>query len=300
MVFLIILIVLILLYVFLLIPRLPRRDMSALTKVDYAHRGLWNAQRPENSLSAFRSAVDAGYGIELDVHRTKDGVLVVHHDDNLKRVCGVDRRIAQSTLAEVRACHLSGTDEVVPTFDEVLEAVGGRVPLIVELKVEQNVDSLCSAVRERMQHYNGLWCMESFDPARGAVVPEKRAGNHPRTACLRTWRRGCAQGREAADGVLYFHADAARFEPPGFSGVRSHQRTRAESADAPCAPDAPVDGRVDDSLAGRAGQQPPKVRHRDFRGLRAAGKTQLNPVKSDSSTFSMTTQEKASIMEAVP
>ena len=95
MVFLIILIVLILLYVFLLIPRLPRRDMSALTKVDYAHRGLWNAQRPENSLSAFRSAVDAGYGIELDVHRTKDGVLVVHHDDNLKRVCGVDRRIAQ-------------------------------------------------------------------------------------------------------------------------------------------------------------------------------------------------------------
>ena len=94
----------------------------------------------------------------------KDGVLVVHHDDNLKRVCGVDRRIAQSTLAEVRACHLSGTDEVVPTFDEVLEAVGGRVPLIVELKVEQNVDSLCSAVRERMQRYNGLWCMESFDP----------------------------------------------------------------------------------------------------------------------------------------
>lgn len=60
MVFLIILIVLILLYVFLLIPRLPRRDMSALTKVDYAHRGLWNAQRPENSLSAFQSAVDSG------------------------------------------------------------------------------------------------------------------------------------------------------------------------------------------------------------------------------------------------
>ena len=137
MVFLIILIVLILLYVFLLIPRLPRRDMSALTKVDYAHRGLWNAQRPENSLSAFRSAVDSGYGIELDVHRTKDGVLVVHHDDNLKRVCGVDWRIAQSALADVRACHLSGTDEVVPTFDEVLTAVGGRVPLIVELKVEQ-------------------------------------------------------------------------------------------------------------------------------------------------------------------
>ena len=295
MVFLIILIVLILLYVFLLIPRLPRRDMSALTKVDYAHRGLWNAQRPENSLSAFRLAVDAGYGIELDVHRTKDGVLVVHHDDNLKRVCGVDRRIAQSTLAEVRACHLSGTDEVVPTFDEVLEAVGGRVPLIVELKVEQNVDSLCSAVREWMQRYNEL------RSARGAVVPEKRAGNHPRTACVRAGRRGCAQGRQAADGVLYFHADAARFEPPGFSGVRSHQRTRAESADAPCAPDAPVDGRVDDPLAGSARPHARQIRHRDFRGLRAAGKTQLNPVKSDiPALFRLTDAEKASIMEAVP
>lgn len=292
MVFLIILIVLILLYVFLLIPRLPRRDMSALTKVDYAHRGLWNAQRPENSLSAFRSAVDAGYGIELDVHRTKDGVLVVHHDDNLKRVCGVDRRIAQSTLAEVRACHLSGTDEVVPTFDEVLEAVGGRVPLIVELKVEQNVDSLCSAVRERMQHYNGLWCMESFDRAR-CSGSGKRAGNHPRTACLRTWRRSGAQGRQAADSVLYFHADAARFEPPGFSGVRNHQRTRAESADAPCAPDAPVDGRVDDPLAGSARPHARQIRHRDFRGLCAAGKTQLNPVKSDiPALFRLTDAEK--------
>lgn len=161
---LLILVLLLLLYIWMLLPNLPRRDMTALTRVDYAHRGLWNSVRPENSLSAFRAAVDAGYGIELDVHRTKDGVLVVHHDDNLQRVCGVDRRIAQSTLAEVRACRLNGTEETVPTFDEVLEAVGGRVPLIVELKVEQNVDSLCSAVRERMQRYSGLWCMESFDP----------------------------------------------------------------------------------------------------------------------------------------
>jgi len=142
----------------------------------------------------------------------------------------VHRRIAQSTLAEVRACHLSGTDEVVPTFDEVLEAVGGRVPLIVELKVEQNDKPvLCrpgadAALQRALVH-------GELRPARGAVVPKKRAGNHPRTVSLRAGRRSGAQGREAADGVLYFHADAARFEPPGFSGVRSHQRTRAESAD---------------------------------------------------------------------
>ena len=224
MVFLIILIVLILLYVFLLIPRLPRRDMSALTKVDYAHRGLWNAQRPENSLSAFRSAVDAGYGIELDVHRTKDGVLVVHHDDNLKRVCGVDRRIAQSTLAEVRACHLSGTDEVVPTFDEVLEAVGGRVPLIVELKVEQNVDSLCSAVRERMQHYNGLWCMESFDPRclmwLRAFRPEIIRGQ------LSENFRKDAQGWEHFVGFLLSNLLFNAFTAPDFIAYKFEDRRR--------------------------------------------------------------------------
>jgi len=76
MVFLIILIVLILLYVFLLIPPpSPRRDMSALTKVDYAHRGLWNAQRPENSLSAFRSAGAAGDGVWAGHARTSASVL---------------------------------------------------------------------------------------------------------------------------------------------------------------------------------------------------------------------------------
>ena len=75
--------------------------------------------RPENSLAAFRAAVEKGYGIELDVHRTRDGALVVHHDDSLKRLTGVDKQIARCTLKEVRACKLPN-GEPVPTFDEVL------------------------------------------------------------------------------------------------------------------------------------------------------------------------------------
>src|SRR5699024_3296921 len=59
-------------YAFLLWPRCPRRSLGALAGWDYAHRGLWNAQRPENSLPAFAAAVEAGYGIELDVHLTRD------------------------------------------------------------------------------------------------------------------------------------------------------------------------------------------------------------------------------------
>lgn len=156
---------LLIVYVLLILPRLPRRDLGKLLGWDYAHRGLWNDKLPENSLSAFRAAVENGFGIELDVHLTADGHLIVHHDDSLKRMCGVDKKIAQTTLAEIRALRLLDTDEVVPTFDEVLEIVGGRVPLIVEVKVEKgNHAPLSKAVYERMQRYDGPWCMESFQP----------------------------------------------------------------------------------------------------------------------------------------
>ena len=166
----IILILLLLIYAELIRPNLPRRDITPLTGRDYAHRGLWNtnepgeANRPENSLAAFRAAVEKDYGIELDVHLTRDGHLVVHHDDSLKRLTGVDIRIADSTLAEVRACKLPN-GEPVPTYDEVLDAVAGRIPMIVEVKVEnRNHDALSKAVYQRMQRYEGPWCMESFDP----------------------------------------------------------------------------------------------------------------------------------------
>ena len=166
----IVLILLLLVYAELIRPNLPRRDITPLMGMDYAHRGLWNTNepgecsRPENSLAAFRAAVEKDYGIELDVHLTKDGCLVVHHDDSLRRITGTDRRIADSTLEEVRACKLPN-GESVPTYDEVLEIVAGRVPLIVELKVEHaNHDALAQAVYERMQRYDGPWCMESFMP----------------------------------------------------------------------------------------------------------------------------------------
>ena len=165
-----ILLILLLLYAWAIHPKMPRRDLSPLLGVDYAHRGLWNTNepgeenRPENSLAAFRAAVEKGYGIELDVHLTKDGVLVVHHDDSLKRLTGTDIRIADSTLAEIRACTLPN-GEPIPTYDEVLDTVAGRIPMIVEVKVEKgNHDALSSAVYERMKRYSGPWCMESFGP----------------------------------------------------------------------------------------------------------------------------------------
>lgn len=164
----IVLLLLILIYADLIRPNLPRRDITPL-KVDYAHRGLWNSNepgegnRPENSLAAFLAAAEKGYGIELDVHRTRDGALVVHHDGSLKRLTGQDVRIADSTLKEVEACKLPN-GEPIPTYDEVLKIVAGRVPLLVEVKVDDgNHAVLCKAVYERMKRYDGVWCMESFD-----------------------------------------------------------------------------------------------------------------------------------------
>lgn len=153
-----------LLVVFLLCPTLPRRSIEKLSGWDYAHRGLWNDENPENSLPAFERACSNGYGIELDVHITTDNVLVVFHDDDLKRMCGVDKRPDECTLAELREMRLLGTDETIPTFDEVLACVNGRSPLIVELKNDKRLMELCQAVYARMKKYNGIWCMESFNP----------------------------------------------------------------------------------------------------------------------------------------
>ena len=166
----IILVILLLVYAELIRPNLPKRDMTVLLGRDYAHRGYWDTNepgennRPENSLAGFRAAVEKDYGVELDVHLTRDGHLIVHHDDSLKRLTGVDIHIADSTLQEIRACKLPN-GEAIPTYDEVLETIAGRIPMIVELKVEHaNHAALSKAVYERMQRYDGPWCMESFDP----------------------------------------------------------------------------------------------------------------------------------------
>lgn len=155
---------LVLLIFFLLAPRFPRRSMAPMKQVLYAHRGLWGSDIPENSLPAFARAAENGFGIELDVHLTKDGQLVVHHDSSLMRLCGVDKNIEECTLREIRQYRLKDTQEPIPTLDEVLALVADRAPLIVEVKCVRNASALCQAVYGRLRHHPGLWCVESFDP----------------------------------------------------------------------------------------------------------------------------------------
>ena len=151
-------------YVFSLKGRTGQPGLEKLRGWSYAHRGLHGNGRAENSLSAFRAAVERGYGAELDVHLLADGNLAVIHDSDLKRVTGQEGRVEELTTEELKRYRLEGTEDCIPTLREVLDTFAGRTPLIIELKVENNVDALCEAAVKAMEGYGGVWCMESFDP----------------------------------------------------------------------------------------------------------------------------------------
>lgn len=160
-----ILILLILIYLWCLKGRTNHPDIAKLRNWNYAHRGLHDAHRPENSLSAFQAALDHGYGIELDLHLTKDGDLAVIHDSSLKRTAGSDVVVESLTVDELKNYALLGSNEPIPMFSQVLQLYEGKAPLIVELKpMNNNHVALCEAACKQLDEYNGLYCIESFDP----------------------------------------------------------------------------------------------------------------------------------------
>lgn len=153
--------------VFLLAPgRAGRGRKKPFLGWNYAHRGLHSRDKhvPENSMEAFRLAALAGYGIELDVQLSKDGQVVVFHDDTLDRVCGVPGKVEERDYAQLQQLRLCGTDQTIPLFSQVLEAVRGAGPLIVELKRGSRNRELCEKTLALLRGYKGDACVESFDP----------------------------------------------------------------------------------------------------------------------------------------
>ncbi|HAX72529.1 MAG TPA: glycerophosphodiester phosphodiesterase [Firmicutes bacterium] len=158
---------LIVLYVICIAPKLlNRQDHAPFLGVYYAHRGLHDnyTEAPENSLKSFELAVAAGYGMELDVQLTKDDVLVVFHDDTLKRVCGVEGKVCDFTYEQLQAFTLYHSQEKIPTLGDVLRVVDGKVPLIIEIKMPAANARVCEVTNEVLKHYNGVYCIESFHP----------------------------------------------------------------------------------------------------------------------------------------
>ncbi len=143
-----------------------KRQKAPFWGVNFAHRGLHSRDKsvPENSIEAFRLAARAGYGIELDVQLSRDGQVVVFHDETLRRVCGAEGRVEDFDYAALRTLKLCGQETGVPLLSEALTVIRGRGPLIVELKPTKRRRELCEKTYALLEDYRGEVCVESFDP----------------------------------------------------------------------------------------------------------------------------------------
>lgn len=142
---------------------------DAFVTLPLAHRALHGAGRPENSRGAIRAAIAAGYGIEIDLQLSADGQAMVFHDYDLGRLTGETGPIRRRSAAELSAIALKGGDEGIPGFAEILALVGGRVPLLVELKDQDGalgeaVGPLEAAAARDATGYAGPLAFMSFNP----------------------------------------------------------------------------------------------------------------------------------------
>lgn len=135
-----------------------------IRKYPIAHRGLHGSEYPENSMPAFEAAAAAGYGIELDVHLSADGRLVVMHDDDVKRMTGEEGVVADLDVATLRTYRLSGTTYTIPVLDDVLQVIDGRVPVLVEVKTGSPMAKAGPELVRALHGYRGPVAVQSFDP----------------------------------------------------------------------------------------------------------------------------------------
>ena len=151
------------LYLWMIMP--VAADPSSFPVDRFAHRGLHGGRIPENSLSAFRAAKQAGLGVELDIQFTKDRKIVVCHDPDLKRMCGEDVRLIDTDYSELSGYRLADSEETVPLFSDVLRIMS-PLPVICEIKADNGIKNteICDAVLPMLRDYPGFICVESFSP----------------------------------------------------------------------------------------------------------------------------------------
>ena len=226
MIFLIVVLILLVLaacYLLAIRGRVGHPGLQELRRWSYAHRGLHSEGIPENSMAAFEAAMNAGYGVELDVHLLADGNLAVIHDSSLERVTGLPGKIEDLTSRQLRDCHLCGTEEIIPEFGHVLELFNGEAPLIVELKpAGGNHAQLTQAACEMLKDYPGPYCLESFDPRcilwlkkhrpdliRGQLSEDYFAKGRPKIPLILKWimTENLANFVTRPDFVAYRYAD---------------------------------------------------------------------------------------------
>lgn len=134
-----------------------------LLRRPFAHRGVHSVY-PENSMPAFEKSIELNLGIELDIHLTKDGQLVVFHDDNLRRMTGANEYIKLLTYDQIKQYRLSDTEYTIPLLVDVLNLVKGKVPILIEIKTNNDMKKLVPALKQVLDEYNGVVFVQSFNP----------------------------------------------------------------------------------------------------------------------------------------
>lgn len=154
------------LFLFCIAPR-RHRDTAPFSYTMFAHRGLHtkDSDAPENSLASFERAKHAGYGVELDIQFTADRQIVVFHDKDLSRMCGVNKRVNSLTYDELKELTLQGGKEHIPLLQDALSLLSDT-PVLCEIKsYGANSDtSLCAEAWPLLAQYKGPLCIESFNP----------------------------------------------------------------------------------------------------------------------------------------
>ena len=136
-----------------------------LLRRPFAHRGVHMTEDcPENSMPAFEKAVEMGLGIELDIHLSRDEQLVVFHDDNLKRMAGANEYIKVLTYEQIKQYNLAKTEHKIPLLKQVLDLVKGKVPILIEIKSNNNMKKLVPALKQELEAYKGEVFIQSFNP----------------------------------------------------------------------------------------------------------------------------------------
>lgn len=169
----------------------------------FAHRGLHELRKGiiENTSSAFQAAIDAGYGIELDVRPTSDGEIVVFHDSTLDRLTETSGDVIEHSCAQLKRIRYRDTNDRIQTLSQMLEQTAGRVPLLIEIKTEwANQGPAERRVAKILEGYKGQAAVMSFDPksmaAMAAIAPqiprgivaERFLGDHA-VRSLSAWQR---------------------------------------------------------------------------------------------------------------
>lgn len=166
--------------------------MINLKNIKISHRGLHNnIDIPENSMKAFKKSIDNNIPIELDVHMLKDNNIVVFHDNNIKRMTGINKELKDLTYDELKRYKLLNTNEHIPLLKDILSLVDGKVLLNIEVKYNDNYEKACKELSKMLDNYNGDFIVQSFSPkvihwfkknrpnyTRGLLLSSKQKGKY--------------------------------------------------------------------------------------------------------------------------